>query len=132
MKGIVVDGREALVPLLVEAQTGEFELIDFAIDTGFTGLMTLPAAEITKLGLPYVMNEYATLADGSIVECRVFQSRIGWHNRLRVVDITETPDMRLIGMRLLRGSLVTIQVEQGGDVEITPLSDQELPLTTDH
>lgn len=87
------------------------------IDTGFTGHLTLPPAIIRSLALPKRGFVEAELADGGVASLEVFDGRLLWHGEPRRVPVygADTP---LVGMSLLRGSRLTVEVAPGGEVAI--------------
>ncbi|WP_180267723.1 hypothetical protein [Nostoc linckia] len=66
--------------------------IECVIDTGFEGFLTLPPSIIAALGLPYLININANLANNSTVETDVYQTEFRSQepefrmNSVRVVD----------------------------------------------
>ena len=54
IEGVVNAVREAVVPLAVAGPAGRTLPIDAVIDTGFSGFLTLPAALVSELQLPFV------------------------------------------------------------------------------
>ena len=50
--------------------------IEFVIDTGFEGFLTLPPAAIMTLGPSYVRTLIANLADGSSIRVDVYEATI--------------------------------------------------------
>ena len=67
-----VSARHALVPLIMRGANGQAE-VDFVLDTGFAGFLTMPLTEIDTLGLPYSHPTFAHLADGSIIVLDVYR-----------------------------------------------------------
>lgn len=57
--------REATLPLVIGNSTGQREVIDTVIDTGFDGFLSLPSEIIVRLGLPWIISNPATLGDGN-------------------------------------------------------------------
>ena len=55
IEGTVNASREAVVPLTVASPAGRMQPIDAVIDTGFNGFLTLPAALVSELRLPFVL-----------------------------------------------------------------------------
>jgi predicted aspartyl protease len=51
--GQITADREAVVELILRGPTGAELAVDAVIDTGYTECLTLPAADIAALGLPY-------------------------------------------------------------------------------
>jgi len=57
--------HEATLPLVVGNSSGQREVVDTVIDTGFDGFLSLPSEVITRLGLSWTISNLATLGDGS-------------------------------------------------------------------
>jgi clan AA aspartic protease len=95
--------------------------VETVIDTGFTGSVTLPLSLITSLGLPRAGWGKAILADGSRIAFDLYEATVIWDGQPRRVFAHEAPSP-LIGMKLLHGSELRIQVIDGGDVTIAPLT----------
>lgn len=92
--------------------------VEVVIDTGFTGYLMLPPATVDALSLPFLGTTPATLADGSTAALDVYEARVVWHGRERPVDVLASEGGGLIGMALLYGSRLTIDVVPGGLVVI--------------
>src|SRR5438309_1501518 len=119
MIGSVTAYREATLRLQVRGPNGQQE-VEAVIDTGFTGSLTLPTALVTALGLPRRGWRRATLADGSVVRIAAYKATVIWDGQARDVLTLAADGGPLIGMSLLYGSLVTLQVVDGGQVTIGP------------
>jgi clan AA aspartic protease len=121
MRGSVVsDGREANVSLkVIGAGPGHASFnIQVAIDTGFTGHLTLPPETVRSLSLPERGFVEVELADGGMTTLGVYEARVLWHWRPLRVPVYEADGGPLIGMSLLRGSTLTIEVIPRGEVTI--------------
>jgi clan AA aspartic protease len=121
MRGSVVsDGREAIVSLKVIGAGSDHESanIQVAIDTGFTGHLKLLPETVRSLSLPERGFVEVELADGGMATLGVFEARVLWHWRLLRVPVYEADGAPLIGMSLLRGSTLTIEVIPRGAVTI--------------
>jgi clan AA aspartic protease len=117
--GSVNDQREAVVSLrLIGASGSELET-QFVIDTGFSGMLTLPLDVIKSLGLVAVSEGVAVLADGVSNKVVYYTVDIDLGGESHSgMDIGEEC---YLGMQLLEGHELKIAVRPGGDVEITPL-----------
>ena len=122
--GTVNDTIDAGLPLTVLGDNGAAERIDFLIDTGFYGEITLPQDIVNRLNLPLSECEEAeiTLAGGSTRTSPLYTARIFWHGRVRQVEVLNLDNDPLIGMRLLSGSNLSVDAVPGGAVVITELS----------
>ncbi|HVA50964.1 MAG TPA: hypothetical protein VNH11_31780 [Pirellulales bacterium] len=95
--------------------------VDAVVDSGFSASLTLPAAEIATLGLEYRSRSGAVLADGSLRRFGIYAAEVEWHGFWCPVLISEVGEETRLGMRLLAGNVLRIEVAPGGAVEIIPL-----------
>ena len=102
MQGVVNQSCEAILPIVVK-NNATTQLVDAVIDTGFSGLLTLPSHIITALGLTWKGRDAATLGDGSSCIFDVYIAIVIWDGQYRTIDINESETVPLIGMQLLRG-----------------------------
>jgi clan AA aspartic protease len=117
----VVKSDEARIRLKVIGQRGREHEIEAVIDSGFTGALTLPPALITTLGLRWRSIDRATLADGSTCVFQVYVGKVLWDGKIRRILVSEADADPLVGMRLLRGHEVKMQVRYRGKVTIKRL-----------
>jgi clan AA aspartic protease len=114
----MVRGREALIRLTIRGRRGRQQEIDAVIDTGYTGWLTLPPAVIGALNLRWRTTGRGILADGSVSFFDVYQAKVIWDNRIRPVFVDEFEATPLVGMALLRGCELKVQVRARGKVTI--------------
>lgn len=119
--GTVTVAREAVIGLSVRGPNGQVRDIDAVIDTGFDGSLTLPPQLITSLGLPWRRRGWSILADGSESVCDIYEASVVWDGISRRVAIDAVEIVPLVGMALLYGHELTVQVVEGGSVRIRPL-----------
>ncbi len=117
-----IQGREAFVQVLVVDRANIERPLDAVVDTGFTGYLALPQPVIRQLGLTSDGEGHITLADGSALLHDIYRTAVVWHTQRRVIPIIGMGDKPLIGMRLLTGSRVILDVVDGGPVTIEPLA----------
>ena len=55
IEGFVNANHEAVVSLVLRGPEGQTREVNAVIDTGYSGFLTLPAALVADLGLPYVL-----------------------------------------------------------------------------
>ncbi len=122
MVGRVTGTPEAIVPLVVAGPSGSKAKIDAVLDTGFTDFLTLAPATIAALGLPAMDTIECQLADGHVVSMQSFQAVVEWHGSPREVIVLEADGDALLGMSLVQGSRVAIDVVEDGEVRIEPLA----------
>jgi clan AA aspartic protease len=95
--------------------------IECVVDTGFEGALALPAAAVTALGLPYLTDLDANLADGTNVSTAVFVGTILWQGaetRATVLALGQRP---LLGTALLDAHRLEVEFTDGGLVQIDVL-----------
>ena len=81
----------------------------------------MPPALITMLGLRWRSVERATLADGCMCIFQVYVGKVVWDGKVRTILVDEADAISLVGMRLLRGHEVKMQVRSRGKVTIKRL-----------
>lgn len=120
--GVVNAHREATVRLPLQAANGRDQEIEAILDTGFNGSLTLPPAVITTLGLPWRTRGLVILANGTEDQCDIYAAAVLWDGAPRNILVEAADTDPLVGMALLYGHDVRMQVVEGGSIII-----QELP-----
>lgn len=123
---LVIRGRvdftlEAVVVVPVRDGNGQFRPVEFVIDTGFDGYLSLPLERIQQLEAEPAGKISVTFGNGQTEDWPSWQCRILWHDRPRDVVVFESRGEFLLGMALLEHSAVTIQVRTDGEVVIEEL-----------
>lgn len=95
--------------------------LEFVIDTGFVGFLTLPVAAVQALGLPYKYDTPANIADDSVVYFPVYGATIVWKGVERNVPVLAMGKRPLLGMALLDGNKLVSECREGGKVHIEDL-----------
>ena len=119
--GTVNPRHEAVVTLRARTPGGAESDVDAIIDTGFTGFLTLPPALIAALNLPFRARVTIKLGDGTTRQFDTYDIEVDWDGVWRTVVATELDADPLLGMGLLAGHQVFIELVPGGVVDITPL-----------
>jgi clan AA aspartic protease len=117
----VVRGNEARIRLKIRGPHGREQEIEAAIDTGYTASLTLPPALVAGLGLQWQSTDRGTLADGSEFLFDVYEATVVWDRRARRVLVDEAETDPLVGMSLLNGYELKMQVRPRGKVTIKQL-----------
>ena len=120
MEGAVNAAHEAVLTLSLEGPAGETRDIAAVVDTGFTGFLTVTPALAVELGLPFEGTARATLADGSETTFPYYGVAVLWDGQTRYVEADAADTTPLVGMRLLEGHSLYVEVEDGGRVVIEP------------
>ena len=120
MKGYVEDAH-ALLPVTIQVPSRPNLTIEFVLDTGFGGELTLPVAAVEALGLDFLHTIPANLADDSVVELPVYAATIVWQEVEREATILAMGKRPLLGMALLDGQELVVQCTNGGLVTVEAL-----------
>lgn len=113
-----VQSDEARVRLMVEGPRSRQQEIEVVIDTGYTASLSLPPAQIRLLRLRWQSIGRGILADGSECLFDVYEATVVWDGKPRRVLVDEADTDPLVGMALLRGYELNLQVRTGGKVTI--------------
>ena len=97
------------------------EKIEAVVDTGFSGYLALPSDLINRLKLRRIDNQAVILGDGTEVVLEKYLLAVLWHGEKHNVSALQTDGGPLVGMSLLYGSRVILDVVNGGDVSINAL-----------
>ena len=122
MNGIVDQNCEAKLRLVVSNESKQRQVIDAVIDTGFTGFLTLPLTVINSLNLRLYSREEGTLGDGSTCIFDVYSGLVIWDGEYRYIDVNAAEIDPLVGMSLLYGYRMQLDVLEGGIVVIQSLN----------
>ncbi len=110
--------REAEIPLNIKSADGRETEIRAVIDTGFTDYLTLPPRVITSLRLVFrELNEFV-LADGNVVAFESYTATVIWDGAEKSLIVLASEGGPLLGMSLLYGYRVIMDVVDGGSVTI--------------
>ena len=113
--GKIIEDRVVLPVNFCLAQTIELA-IDFVVDTGFNGYLTLPIPAVAALKLPLESTVVARLADGSESVIPIYLAEIRWNEQVQFVTVLATGTKPLLGTALLQGFRLTIEFNADGMV----------------
>jgi clan AA aspartic protease len=125
ISGVVTGDRQAVIHLTVRGPTGQDQEIEAIIDTGFDGCLSLPSAVIVSLDLSWRERGRALLADGSESVFDIYEGTVLWDGQARRIPVHEAETIPLVGMSLLQGYELTVQIQPDGKVTIKALSQPE-------
>jgi clan AA aspartic protease len=116
-----VRSNEAWVRLTLIGPRKKRRTVAAIVDTGYTSFLSLDSAVIADLGLIWETSGRAILADGSECDYDVYSGDVEWDGVVRRISIDAADAEPLVGMSLLDGFALTVQVREGGAVTIRPL-----------
>ena len=115
LTGTVNADLEPIVSLLIRGPEGHLE-IETILDTGFSGFLLLAPELIARLGLRLQGTGYGILADGREVSFALYDALVFWSGRVRRIPVGVADAAPLLGMALMYGSELALQVVEGGEV----------------
>jgi clan AA aspartic protease len=118
--GKIKANKEAVIELEVIGLSHRAK-IEVVLDTGFTGYLMLPSDLINRLRLQLIGTRNVILGDGTNVTLDLYRAKVLWHNIERIVYVLRADAELLVGMSLLYGSRVTLDVVTDGNVTIDAL-----------
>jgi clan AA aspartic protease len=118
MFGVVSASCEAILKVTIGRADSPKITIDAVIDTGFTSFLSLPISVIESLELPWHFSDTGTLGDGSEVVFDIYTGHIIWDGQIQSIDVVASEAMPLVGMSLLYGFKLQVEVVEGGIIRI--------------
>jgi clan AA aspartic protease len=116
--GTVNADFEPIISLSIRRSDGEVFTQDAIVDTGFNGWLSLPPDLIAELNLRWKRRGRAILGDGSECVFNVYEIVVIWDGALLTIPVDEADSAPLVGMSLMEGYQLTIQVSEEGYVEL--------------
>jgi clan AA aspartic protease len=116
--GVVNAEFEPIIALSIRRSDGQIFTQDAIVDTGFNGWLSLPPDLITQLNLRWKRRGRAMLGDGSECIFNIYEAVVIWDGTLLTIPVDEADSEPLVGMSLMEGYQLTIQVSEGGQVEL--------------
>ena len=116
--GVVNADYEPIIRISIYSTNGQLYERDAVVDTGFNGWLSLPSDLVVILGLPWQRRGRAILADGSESIFDIYEATILWDDQPVTIPIDEADSDPLIGMSLMEGYELTIQIVDSGIVTI--------------
>ena len=126
MKQGIVKGSHANVNVTFLLSDNSRIPIEYVVDTGFAGFLTLPLAAAKQMQLMSRFDMRANLADDSDIEIPVYRATIVWNGQLRDVRVLPMGKRPLLGMALLEGNEINMKCIEQGAVTITELPSNTL------
>jgi predicted aspartyl protease len=121
MIGVVTAQNELLISLRFRGTSGIFDM-PMTIDTGFNDYLALTQDAIAALGLTEFEKVHFKTADGKHVISHYFVSEIEWFGSWMRVPVIRIEGGNFIGVAMLEGCRLTVEVKERGEVRIEKLS----------
>ncbi|MXX20152.1 MAG: clan AA aspartic protease [Gemmatimonadetes bacterium] len=118
IEGSVNASLDSVIALDLRGPAGELRQADAVVDTGFSRFLTLPPSVVEELGLPFAGARLVILADGSEVALDAYAVTVLWDGRAREIVAYAADTTPLIGMSMLDGHSLYVEVEDRGRVVI--------------
>jgi clan AA aspartic protease len=118
ISGQVTSQHQAVVEIEISAPQCPSQSLRAVVDTGFTGYLTLPIEQIRAMWLPFAGYRRGQVADGRKMLLERYLVDVNWHGKPQPVLAAMTKGAILIGMSLLTGSELHIDVIENGSVII--------------
>ena len=116
--GVVNADYEAVIRLQLQGPRGQEREVDAIIDTGFNGFLALSPVLVTALGLTRLSRGRVILANGREELFDIYGVTVLWDDQPRYVEADAVDTTPLVGMALLDGYDLYVQVVGGGRVVI--------------
>ena len=120
--GIVNADFEQIISLSICGSDGKVYTQDTILDTGFNGWLSLPPDLIAELNLKWKRRGRAILGDGSECVFNVYEAVLVWDENFLTIPIDEANSEPLVGMSLMEGYQLVVQVFEGGLVELSTVA----------
>lgn len=121
MNGTVNALNEARVEIIVRGAGGRSDrMIQAIVDTGFDGYISLRPDLIAELDLPFADEQESIAFGGGRVMLPVHDAVVVFAGKESGVSAISADNPPLIGMALLQGFDLFIEVIDGGEVTIKP------------
>ena len=102
--------------------SGQSDLaMEFVVDTGFEGALTLPIAAVKAMNLPFFQPLSANLANDDTIPVDTYVATIIWEGIELDVLIIATGKRPLLGTALLHDKRLYVDFEEDGVVQIRNL-----------
>ena len=120
--GIVNRDFEPIITLSVYGADGKIYTQNAIVDTGFNGWLSLPPDLITQLNLRWKRRGRAILGDGSECVFNIYEAILIWDGDIITIPVDEADSEPLLGMSLMNGYQLMVQVFPGGLVELSKVN----------
>ena len=114
-----VRGYMPRVSLVLPGMRGPLS-VEFIVDTGFEGDLSLPGSLLAQLDAGYVTERSLQMVDGSIIKRLAYLIDLEWGDEIRPTEIMVLENAPLLGAILMDESHLDSDMRTGGEVVIEP------------
>ena len=115
--GRLID-RKAIVPVIFRLPGQPDFSLNFVIDTGFNGYLTLPVQAVSAMNLPLYSSTSIKLADGSEALSAIHLATVVWDDVEKVVLVLASGYKPLLGTAMMEEYHLEIDFEDNGLVSL--------------
>ncbi len=115
--GRLID-RKAIAPVIFRLPGQPNFSLDFVIDTGFNGYLTLPVQAVSSMNLPSYSSTPIKLADGSEALSAIHLATVVWDDVEKIVLVLASGYKPLLGTAMMEGYHLEIDFEDNGLVSL--------------
>ena len=120
MRGVTIR-RQATMPITFRLPGQPDFTLEFVVDTGFNGSLTLPIAAVRAMSLPVEQDLSSSLADGSFIQMTLHSALILWNGSEQQVGVVATGRRPLVGTELLDEQELRVRFHEGDLVSVQDL-----------
>ena len=115
--GRLID-RKAIAPVIFRLPGQPDFSLNFVIDTGFNGYLTLPVQAVSAMNLPLYSSTPIKLADGSEALSAIHLATVVWDDVEKVVLVLASGYKPLLGTAMMEKYHLEIDFEDNGLVSL--------------
>ena len=120
IRGRFVDSKIILPVKFILSQEIIFD-VEFVVDTGFNGYLTLPVGAVGAMNLPLFSTTVTILADGTQSLIPTHVATIDWHGEEVLVPVLAMGSKPLLGTSLLSQCRLLVEFTEDGSIELEKL-----------
>ncbi len=119
IRGEVSADRLVVIQIRLVSWRGEYSNEKAVIDTFFSGHISLPLEMIRTLELPLAEHRSFLVANDEPIIFDLYEGAVVWNDEEVPMLVVSAEGPPTVGMKLLYGSHLTIDIVDGGDVIIS-------------
>ena len=120
IRGKFVD-RKIILPVRFLLSQEMIFSVEFVVDTGFNGHLTLPVGAVGAMNLPLFSTTATILADGTQSLTPTYIATIDWHDVEILLPVLAIGSKPLLGTGLLSQCRLLVEFTEDGSIELEKL-----------